>query len=370
MTSQPRLFFPWAVLAAVCTASMWLSPGGETIPYHVAWIGLALAFGFDPWPPRLTFVAIMTYMVASGAILVARAAAGTIAWEECSEIPLMAILVLLSVWHVRRREFAWAEVRKMANRDRMHAQQRERLSRLTTHEMRTPLTIALGYLGLVLDADPDEGVKSDLLVVRDELGRLSRASERLLRMIRLQDEPRPELIRLDGFFRQVADRWAAVAERRWLVEAGARECLLSTERLRVCLDTLIENALRHTSTGDVIRLTSFRHGTTICLGVGDAGPGFDDELAVAINNQDFRTAQQLSQSSASGQTGLGLALLHEMVAVRQGKVLAGRSAEGGALVLMSLPGTDAGLTRVRGEEPPSRRRPAGPPRGRDGVLSR
>ena len=72
--------------------------------------------------------------------------------------------------------------------------------------------------------------------------------------------------------------------------------------------------------------------------MADAGPGFSVDLATAINNQDFRTTQQLTETAAGGQTGLGLGLLHEMVAVREGKVLAGRSAEGGALVLMALPG--------------------------------
>jgi two-component system, OmpR family, sensor kinase len=203
--------------------------------------------------------------------------------------------------------------------------------------MRTPLTIAMGYLDLLLSAKPEAGHRSDLLVVRDELGRLSRAGERLLRMIRLQDDLRPERVELDELFHQIANRWSTVADRNWVVSPGASTCFVSAERLRACLDTLIENALRYTECGDVIRLTSFRSHGTVYLGAADSGPGFSDELAAAINNQDFRTTQQLTETSAGGQTGLGLGLLHEMVAASAGKVLAGRSAEGGALVLMALP---------------------------------
>lgn len=316
-----------------------MSPGDETIPYHIAWIGLALAYGFDPWPPRLTFAAICVYTVVTGGVLAARAATGVIAWEETSEIPLMAILVLLSVWHVRRRQSAAFELRRMADREMLLAQQRERLSRLTSHEMRTPLTIATGYVDLLLEGERDDDSREDLLVVRDELGRLSRAGERLLRMMRLQDEPVRELVHVDEFLQQVADRWSTVAERRWAVDSTAGDCLVPAERLRACLDTLIENALRYTTTGEAVRLTSFRSDGTVYVGVADAGPGFDDELAAAINNQDFRTAQHLTETSASSQTGLGLGLLHEMVSTGDGKVLAGRSAEGGALVLMALPET-------------------------------
>ena len=333
----PRLFVPWLVLATVCSVLMWVSPGEETIPYHVAWIGVALAYGFDPWSSGRTLAAIATYTLVTGGILVVRAAGGVIGWEETAEIPLMAILVLLSVWHVRRREFAWAELQKMANRDRMHAEQRERLSRLTSHEMRTPLTIATGYLDLLLDGESDDDRREDLLVVRDELGRLSRAGERLLRMMRLPDEQRREEVDVGELFEQIASRWSTVADRRWVVDSEAVTCFVSAERLRACLDTLIENALRHTSDGDAIRLTAFERAGTMHVGVADSGPGFSPELAKAINDQDFRTAQQLGQTSASGRTGLGLGLLHEMVAASAGKVLAGRSAEGGALVLMALP---------------------------------
>jgi two-component system, OmpR family, sensor kinase len=339
-----RLFVPWLALATVCSALMWLSPGEETIPYHVAWIGVALAYGFDPWPAGRTLAAIATYTCVTGGILVVRAASGVIGWEETAEIPLMAILVLLSVWHVRRREFAWAQLQKIANRDRMHAEQRERLSRLTSHEMRTPLTIAVGYLDLLLGAESEGDRREDLLVVRDELGRLSRAGERLLRMMRLPDEQRREEVHLPELFEQVANRWSTVADRRWIVDSAAVTSFVSAERLRACLDTLIENAVRHTGDGDVIRLTAFEAAGVVHVGVADAGPGFSPELAKAINDQDFRAAHQFSQTSRSGRTGLGLGLLHEMVASSAGKVCAGRSAEGGALVLMALPSAGARLT--------------------------
>ncbi len=333
----PRLFVPWLVLAAVCTTSMWLTPGSETIPYHLGYIGLALAYGFDPWPPARTLTAVGVYTLLTGGILVARAAAGDIDWDETAEIPLMAILVLLSFWHVRRRLAATAQVERLAARDRMHAAQRERLRRLTSHEMRTPLTIATGYLDLLLADETHDDRRGDLLVVQDELGRLSRAADRLVRMIRLQQDPRSERVDLDDLFHQVVDRWATVADRRWVVDSAAGTCSVSVERLRACLDTLIENALRYTEPGDVVRLTSSRKGGMVQLGVADSGSGLSDELVSAINQQDFRATQQLSETTPGGQTGLGLGLLHEMVAATGGEVRAGRSPEGGALVLMVLP---------------------------------
>ncbi len=339
MAHRPRLFVPWLLLAAVCSMMMWLSPGEETIPYHVAWIGVALAYGFDPWPLGRTLGALVVYTCTTGGILVLRAATGVVAWEETAEIPLMATLVLLSVWHVRRRQAAMAELLRMADRDRLRAQQRERLSRVTSHEMRTPLTIAVGYVDLLLERETEDERRADLEVVRDELGRLGRTGDRLLRMIRLQELVRWGPVDLDGFFADVGERWATVADRRWVVDAAVGTCDISTERLRACLDTLIENALRYTAVGDVIRLCATRSGDSVLLGVADSGSGLSAPLVAAINAQDFQGARQLTADVAGSgsQTGLGLGLVHEMVSMCGGKVVAGTSAEGGALILMAIP---------------------------------
>jgi two-component system, OmpR family, sensor kinase len=354
---KPRLFVPWLVLATTCCVVMWVTPGGETIPYHVAWIGVALAYGFDPWSLRRTVVAIGLYTFVTGAILVQRAIVGSVAWDETAEIPLMSILVVLSVWHVRRREFARAELAKVAARDRARAEQRERLNRLTSHEMRTPLTIATGYLDLLLGRRPDPETRADLEVVQDELGRLTRAGERLLRMIHLDDGQHDEVVDIDALFRQVADRWSTVVDRCWTVDSTAGTQLVSAERLRACLDTLIENALRYTGPGDAIRLTAFRDGDTVCLGVADSGPGLPGQIAAAVNAQDFTSAQQLSRTSHSGQTGLGLGLVHEMVDGSGGRVVAGRAAEGGALVLMAMPAVGPTGARRTDERVSTRNRP-------------
>ena len=42
-------------------------PGEETIPYHVAWFGLALAYGYDPWSPLSTALSVAAYTLSSGA---------------------------------------------------------------------------------------------------------------------------------------------------------------------------------------------------------------------------------------------------------------------------------------------------------------
>ena len=339
MVSEPRvrgdLYRPWLASAAACTVLMWLWPGDETIPYHVAWAAFALLYGFGDWSPRRAVSGLAIVTATTGGILVARAAGGVIAWEETAEIPLMGLLMVLMVWHVRRRQAALAAVTLMAGRERELAREREWLTRLTSHEMRTPLTIARGYVEMLLAADEDDGRRRDLAVVDDELARLTRVTERLVRAIRLQGDPEVEWVDLDMVLRQTAERWSAVAQRRWVVDAHAGSCEGSVERLRASLDTLVENAVRYTVTGDVIRLTGSRTADVVTLGVGDSGAGLSPEQVDAINGTDHLLAQ--TPRDALSQTGLGLGLVRAAVTARGGRVVAGRSPEGGALLLLQTP---------------------------------
>lgn len=360
------LFVPWVAVSAWCVFLMWAWPGGEVVPFHAIWISFALVYGLEAWPLRRTAVTLGVLAVATGAILVHRARTGVIAWEETTEIPLMWTLALLVVWHVQRRQEALNTVRQIARRDVAAAHHRERLARLTSHEMRTPLTIASGYVDLLLDEEPDPARRADLDVVRDELGRLARAGDRLLRMIQLQDPLPRSTVDVDALAADTAQRWAAVAGRAWVVDTHCGTLEASAERLRDCLDTLIENAVRYTPEGGTVRLVGLRRGGSVLLGVADSGPGLRPDLAAVVNGDGDaarRPSDEPAEPDPRSQTGLGIGIVQETVQARRGRLLAGRSREGGALLLMALPVAAPDhdrLPRASGEVDTSPLQTAGP----------
>jgi signal transduction histidine kinase len=336
------LFWPWVVLTVACLGLMWAAPGEEVVPFHLIWIGFALAYGFEPWPVPITCVALALATVLSGAILLTRASLGIIAWEETSEILLMATLACLVLWHVRRRLAATAAVTRLADHQVAAARQRERLGRLTSHEMRTPLTIASGYVDLLLAHEDRHDQCDDLLVVRDELGRLVRAGDRLLRTITLEDELPQDSLDLSDLVEETVTRWSTVAHRTWVSDTTQATGVASRERLRVCLDTLIENAVRYTEPGGTIRVFCHPDGPgAICLGVADSGPGFSPEQAALLNDRECAAHGDnglgIGPSGPGGQTGYGLGIVQEIITARHGTVRAERAPEGGALVRMHLP---------------------------------
>lgn len=336
-----RLVVPWLLVWTTCTWLMWVRPEEGVVPFHLAWIAFATAYGFEPWPLRPTLVVLAATTAATGSVMVVHVYAGVLDSAELAEVPLMLILCLLVAWHVQRRDAATRRVAVLARREVEAAARRERLARLTSHEMRTPLTIATGYVDLLLDGDgdahgdgaPDGSRRADLLVVRDELGRLARTADRLVRMIRLQDSLPSAPVDVDRLLRATASRFSALADRTWVIEADAGVVQGSEERLRACLDTLIENALRYTGPSDVVRLIAFRDGDLFWIGVADSGPGLDRGLVRSLNGSRTRSAP----TDELSQTGLGLDLVRDIVEARRGRLLAGRSREGGALLLARMP---------------------------------
>lgn len=334
---QRRLFWPWVAWAAACLLGMWFVPGQETIPYHVGYAGLAIAFGLDVWSRHRAYLALGAWTISTGAILLARAVEGVIEWGETAEIPLMSLLMALMVWHVQHRDAALLEARRLAERDREQVARRERLVRLTSHEMRTPLTIAAGYVD-VLRTTESGAVRSDLDVVREELDRLDRGCDRLLRMIRFHDDLPQHAVDLDRHLDELVERWRVVVPRDWRVDAGAGTVLGHEERLRVCLDTLVENAVRYTCTDGVVRVIARPRDGGVCIGVADSGSGFSAAQLASFNSPQELISDRAPAQDPRSRTGLGLSLVREIVESRGGRLEAGVAPEGGAMVSLVLPG--------------------------------
>jgi two-component system OmpR family sensor kinase len=135
------------------------------------------------------------------------------------------------------------------------------------------------------------------------------------------------------------------------------------ERLGLAVDALLENALRHTANGDVIKLSVAAAGPwqPVRLSVADTGQGIPAALLPHVFDR-FRSGDASAGSSAgSGPpprgTGLGLALVSAVARAHDGDI-AVRSEPGlGSefeLLLPASPGPQAAGPRQPGGSPPGR----------------
>jgi signal transduction histidine kinase len=328
-----RWLFPgWVIFAAVNTALMFALPGEETIPFHFVYISMAVVYGFQPWPLRKTYTVLGLVALTTGGALVWHVQNEIIGWEETAEIPLMAVLFLVMVWHVRRRVAAIGEARRYADSEHAMREIQRRFVRFASHELRTPVTVGRGFAELIRDAQPGSQAAQDATVVLEEFDNLERIAARLLTLARM-DEPstvKPSVVPLRAQLERTVTRWRAAANRDWRLGPTSAVVVVDRYRLETALDSLIENAVRYTEEGGQIELAAYPDEESVVIEVRDNGPGIpDEELAYIFES--FRSG------SSRGGTGMGLAIVKAIVEAHGGAVSAENLPGGGASFRLRLP---------------------------------
>jgi signal transduction histidine kinase len=255
-------------------------------------------------------------------------------------ITLLLLIFGLVMHYAHRRQAAYTERAKVSEENaRLLAAQR-RFLQDASHQLRTPITIALGHAELLARELTGQRQARDIDLVVGELTRLKSLAERLL-LIATSENPdflRLEPVALDEFIIEVLRRWRPAAQRDWhLGRIDAATVTADRERLGLALDALLENAVQHTGAGDVIGL-SVRHvkGCARVI-ITDSGPGIaHDELPHIFDR--FRTGR--------GGTGLGLALTRAIAHGHGGEVLAHSRPGSGATFEFVLPAESADAARA------------------------
>jgi len=320
-------------------------------------------YGFRTWAPRPTLAVLGVVMVTTGAAIGVDVARRTESVAELTEVPLMAAMFLAMVWHARRKLTAEQESRRVGEENaRLLATQR-RFLQDASHQLRTPITIALGHAELLAGSLTGRQEGHDIEVVLGELNRLRRIAERLL-VIAAAEGPEflhPEPVELDTFTMEILRRWRPTADRSWqLGRLDKVTVQADRERLGLAVDALLENAVRHTASGDAIKLSvvAVGYGLPVRMIVADTGQGIPAGLLRHVFDR-FR-------SGDSGQprgTGLGLALVSAVARAHGGDVLVNSTPGQGSEFELLLPAPAGPLELMPGPAP-------GTPAGADAADGR
>jgi two-component system OmpR family sensor kinase len=331
--SRNRLVVGWAVFVLINIGAMYAIPGKETIPFHFVWISYTLMYGLVPWRPVYLWVTFAGVTLATGWILVHHAQAGYVGFEETAEIPLMAGIFLVMVWHVNRRQAALRQVSALAALERRRAEAQQLFIRLGSHELRTPITVARGYTELIRAAHPDPETDEDTAIVLDELAKLERITARLLTLMQAETPSVVARVDLDILLERVVRRWSPTATRDWRVDTRAGLGLVDVERLETALDCLLENAVKFTDPGDLIALHAWRQAGDIIVEVTDSGSGIaPEDLPLIFDN--FTTGGDIGDLAG---TGLGLPIVRAFVQARGGTVGVRSTPGAGATFVIKIP---------------------------------
>jgi len=320
----------WALFSVVNLVCILIFSHWETVPFHFIWISLTLLYGFRVWSTRPTLWVLGLVMITTFGAISVDVWRGAQSVDELNEVPLMAMMFWLMVWHAQRRLDSDRERDLVSDENARLLHTQRRFLQDASHQLRTPITIALGHAELLAQQLAERTERRDIEVVVGELTRLRRLGERLL-VIAASEDPdflRLEPVALELFTMDVIRRWRPTAPRQWQVgRLDSVTISADRERLGLAVDALLENAVRHTSEGDMIQLSVLSHapGLPVRMIVADTGTGIlPDELAHIFDR--FRTGTQVSGRTAgtggagTKGTGLGLSLVRAVAHAHGGDV--------------------------------------------------
>ena len=174
-----------------------------------------------------------------------------------------------------------------------------------------------------------------------EAERLSRITEDLLRLTRLDNSVLEAPVRVDVLpvLEQVMRMMSLVAQEKQvdLTYEASGECtvLASPDEIHQVIYNLTENGVKYTGSGGAVQVSLRREETWVVLSVADNGPGIPEEDLDRIFERFYRVDK--ARSRAAGGTGLGLSIVSDMVKKRGGTAQAANRPGGGAVFTVRWP---------------------------------
>ncbi|HTR26971.1 MAG TPA: ATP-binding protein [Terriglobales bacterium] len=284
-----------------------------------------------------------------------------------------------------------AVLRDLTETERMEKTRRDFIANVS-HELRTPLTSIQGYTETLLDnSDLDNHVRDFLEIIRKNAARMSRLTEDLLTLARVESgEQRFDIqkVSTDELLQDALESFREVARTydvELVVENAAPDAHVSADReaIHQIFSNLIENALKYAASGKKVILGA-RPSSAVSLGsasgsglaghsvtvgssasgqkssasahsetavkepsdsssngigvefyVRDFGPGISSEHVPRLFERFYRVDK--ARSRESGGTGLGLAIAKHIMFAHGGAIRAESELNHGSTFLFILP---------------------------------
>lgn len=223
-----------------------------------------------------------------------------------------------------------AELQRTLEEERRAERTKNELITNVSHDLRTPLTLIMGYLRLLKDKNYDSEAQADqyLSISYSKSEKLKKLIEDLFEYTKLTNQGIPlhlESVCLNEMLDQLSEELVSAAENERLYLSRN----LPSEKLHVRMDAdkmirvfenLLTNAIKYSLKPGEVKIKLQRTSTHVLVCVTNRCPPLEAEQLERLFDRFYRV--DTSRSSETGGSGLGLAIAKSIVEAHDGRIWA------------------------------------------------
>ncbi len=213
-----------------------------------------------------------------------------------------------------------------------------------SHELRTPLTLLLAPIS---DLEAKFGTNSILTLMKNNLGRLTNLINQILDLSKLEAGKMKVKAQYDDlayFVRNIMASFESLANSKNIqldLVMNSTKLMIGfdKDKLEKILNNLLSNAIKYTPANGNVKVTLRESFGEVIFKIEDSGIGIDKRLIPKIFDRYYQIENDNNQQIAG--TGVGLALVKELVAVMNGKLEVESLENAGTTFRVILPNIDS-----------------------------
>lgn len=237
-----------------------------------------------------------------------------------------------------------ADIEKLRELDKLKSE----FMMITSHNLRTPLTIIQGYIDLAKSVESSKELKSIIDTIQESVSRLHLLAENVLTIATLeagQTSVRKAPTPLSGFLDTTVNQFRLIAEKKsikWNYNNAVpadTSLDLNTNNMRSALGNLVDNAIKFSKSGGDVNIDAKIDGGQLTFTVADKGVGISDEEKTKLFTKFHRGTSTLNYDYEG--IGIGLYLTKLIIEQHGGKINVQSELNKGSTFVVTLPLTKA-----------------------------
>ncbi|WP_181898376.1 ATP-binding protein [Alteromonas aestuariivivens] len=276
-------------------------------------------------------------------------------WLSWPAMAVYVLFALLTAWFAYRRyryEAALRDIQldglvndKQKALEESHAsikrllEHKQRLFTNVSHELRTPLTLVTGPLQQIQDEPNSPDNPNRFQIIRRNVERLEGLVDQLMEIERFESirlQPR-QIYTVEQSLPQIINEIKPLADfKNHTVEFklnGSGPIRLLVDSLEKIITNLFSNAVKYTPNGGTIQITAECHQLHLTMRIRDTGKGMSPEQLAVI----FKRFTRLDNTADEQGSGVGLALVKELVMANGGWISVESEVGKGSCFCVNLP---------------------------------